>query len=364
MEGDGEAGHDEFLRSWFRKELKAGLMTSIVLNTSWFMFATGRALALGVGAYLFLDDIVTIGTVYLIFHYTNLLNRPIEVFTQQLDAFQKATASIIRIQELFQTRKTVLDGPGAPFPSAALSVRFDNVSFAYNRDQAVLRDVSFEVRSGRVLGLLGRTGSGKTTLTRLLFRLYDPDEGTVLLGGKDIRDAAVRDLREHVAMVTQDVRLFHATVRDNLTFFDRSVPDGRLLEVIDDVGLTKWYRALPNGLDTELQPDGGGLSAGEAQLLAFTRVFLKDPRVVILDEASSRLDRSTERLIERAVDRLVEGRTVIVIAHHLATIERCDEIVILEDGSITERGDRSRLAADPGSRFHRLLETGLEEALA
>jgi ATP-binding cassette subfamily B protein len=148
------------------------------------------------------------------------------------------------------------------------------------------------------------------------------------------------------------------------TFFDSSVSDERLKEIIRELGLTQWFDGLPKGLGTELQADGSGLLAGEAQLLAFTRVFLKDPRIVILDEASSRLDRSTEQLIECAVDKLVEGRTVIVIAHHLPTLERCDEIIILEDGKIVEHGDRKVLAADPKARFHELLQTGLEEVLA
>ena len=141
------------------------------------------------------------------------------------------------------------------------------------------------------------------------------------------------------------------------------MPDERLLGIIDELGLTGWYRSLPDGLSTKLQPDGGGLSAGEAQLLAFARVFLKDPSVVILDEASSRLDCGTERQIERALDRLIEGRTVIVVAHRLATLQRCDEIMILDQGGIVEHGDRQRLAGDASTRFHQLLQIGLEEAL-
>ncbi len=354
----------EFMRAWFRKEMRASFMTSTVLNTTWFLFAVGNALALGVGAYLFMNGHITIGTVYLIFHYTNSLRQPIEALTHQLDSLQKATASIVRILELFETKKTVEDGNGIEFPDGALSIEFDDVSFAYHTGDTVLHDISLDVPPGKVLGLLGRTGSGKTTITRLLFRLYDPDQGKILLGDQDVRDAKISDLRDQIALVTQDVRLFHGTVRDNLTFFDSTVPDEQLEEIIHDLGLSRWFDNLSDGLDTELQADGGGLSAGEAQLLAFTRVFLKDPRVVILDEASSRLDRSTEQLIERAVDKLVEGRTVIVIAHHLPTIERCDEIVILEDGKIIEHGDRKELAADPTARFYQLLQTGLEEVLA
>jgi ABC-type multidrug transport system fused ATPase/permease subunit len=164
-------------------------------------------------------------------------------------------------------------------------------------------------------------------------------------------------------MVTQNIQLFHATVRDNLTFFDDSIPDHQILDVLEKLGLGEWCRSLPAGLDTVLESGGGGLSAGEAQLLAFARIFLRDPGLVILDEASSRLDPATEHLLERAVDRLIRNRTAIVIAHRLGTVQRADEIMILEGGHISEHGARAALAGDPTSRFHRLLQTGLEEVL-
>jgi ABC-type multidrug transport system fused ATPase/permease subunit len=160
------------------------------------------------------------------------------------------------------------------------------------------------------------------------------------------------------------VQLFQATVRDNLTFFDTGISDERILQVLTDIGLLDWFHALPQGLDTELGPGGGGLSAGEAQLLAFTRVFLKDPGLVVLDEASSRLDPATEQLIEHAVEKLLHNRTGIIIAHRLATVERADEIMILDGGRIHEHGSRERLAHDPASRFATLLHTGMEEVLA
>ena len=239
-------------------------------------------------------------------------------------------------------------------------MRFEGASFAYKAGEPVLRDVTFDLRPGRVLGVVGRTGSGKTTLARLVVRLYDPDEGRVLLGGRDLRGYRLADLREHVATVTQDVGLFHGTIRDNLTLYDRGVEDGRLLDIFDRLGFISWYRTQPDGLDTQLGSGGTGMSAGEAQLLALSRVFLKDPDVVVLDEPTSRLDRATEALIEGALDELAAGRTVMLIAHHLATVERCDDILVLEDGRVVETGERERLAADPASRFHQLLRTGLE----
>jgi ATP-binding cassette subfamily B protein len=216
---------------------------------------------------------------------------------------------------------------------------------------------------GNVLGLLGRTGSGKTTLTRLLFRLYDPSTGTIRLGGIDLREPPIEKLRKRVGVVTQEIQLFHASVRDNLTFFDREIPDQRIEQVLDELGLTTWYRSLPEGLETRLSPGGGGLSAGEAQSLAFARVFLHDPGLVILDEASSRLDPATEHLIERAIDRLLAGRTAIIIAHRLQTVHRADAIMILDRGQVVEYGAREELLRDPDSRFSGLLRTGLEEAL-
>jgi ATP-binding cassette subfamily B protein len=213
-----------------------------------------------------------------------------------------------------------------------------------------------------VLGILGRTGSGKSTLTRLLFRLYDPDSGSVQLGGTDLRQVQLDDLRHRVAMVTQDVQLFQASVRDNLTFFDRAIPDQQLEHVLRQLRLWEWVQSLPNQLDT-LLAGGQSLSAGEAQLLAFARVFLKDPGLVILDEPSSRLDPATETLMERAVDRLFKERTGVVIAHRLKTVQRADDILILENGCVIEYASRSALASDFKSRFYHLLQTGLEEAL-
>jgi len=258
----------------------------------------------------------------------------------------------------------VRDGPGASLPGGALSLAFDGVSFAYAEDEPVLRDLSFRLEPGTVLGLLGRTGSGKTTIARLVFRLYDPSAGQIALGDVDARQASLKHLRQRVAIVTQDVQLFQASVRDNLTFFDRSIPDERILAVVEDLELMDWYRALPEGLDTRLEGGGRDLSAGEAQLLAFARVFLRDPGLVILDEASSRLDPATERRVERAVDKLLQDRTAIVIAHRLGTVHRADDIMILETGRVAEHGGRERLAGDPSSRFYNLLQTGLEEVLA
>lgn len=346
---------------------KAIMMRSVTWLLTMGLFSIGNALTLGLGAYLFFAGAITLGTVYLFFQYMEMLQRPLEQITNQLQELQRAGASVVRVHELQQIRSRLRDGAGAPIPYGPLAVEFENVTFAYadeKDDAPVLQNMSFQLEAGKVLGLLGRTGSGKTTLSRLLFRFYDPTEGTIRLGGTDTRAARLAELRRRVAIVTQDVQLFSATVRDNLTFFDSTVPDERILAVIRELGLDEWLAKLPDGLDTPLQSGGAGLSAGEGQLLAFVRVFLRDPGLVILDEASSRLDPATERLIERAVDHLLRDRTGVVIAHRLGTVQRADEIMVLEDGRIREHGERAALARDRGSRFAALLRTGLEEALA
>ena len=230
----------------------------------------------------------------------------------------------------------------------------------------MLRDLSFRLEAGEVLGVLGRTGIGKTTLAKLLLRLYDPGQGQIRLGGRDLRDVRTAALRQRVGLVTQDIQLFHASVRDNLSLFDPSISSAAMVGVLEELELGDWLRRLPNGLDSLLAAggSGGGMSAGEAQMLAFARVFLRDPGLVILDEASSRLDPATERRMENAIDRLLTGRTGIIIAHRLATIQRVDKVLILDGDGVREWGSREALARDPNSAFSALLRTGAQELLA
>lgn len=338
---------------------KAAVLGYTVHGTYIVFDGIGHALAFAVGAYFYYAGTLTIGAAYLIFHYMSLLAWNLRVLVFQLDDLQRATASIIRINELHQARSRLHDGLQTDFPAGAVSVAFDDVSFSYTAGKTTLHHISLRLQPGQVLGLLGHTGSGKSTVARLLFRFYDPDSGVIQLDGVDLRQWQLAALRQGVGMVTQSVQLFQATVRDNLTFFDETVSDARILEVIQQLGLQPWYDALPHGLDTMLGADGAGLSAGEAQLLAFTRVFLQDPGLVILDEPSSRLDPATEQLVERAVDQLLHNRTAIVIAHRLHTVQRADEIMILENGRIAEQGPTHQLTADPDSRFNELLQIGL-----
>lgn len=328
------------------------------------LFTFCYVMIFGMGAWLFFQNSITIGTVYLFFQYTQMLRTPLEEIARQLQHLQKAGAGLARVSELYQKTTSINNQAVTTcLTKNALGVELEKVSFGYNEAEPIIKNVSFRLAPGKVLGLLGRTGSGKTTITRLLFRLYDPQHGIIRIGDVDLKLTDLADLRRQVGIVTQEVQLFHATVRDNLTFFEKTIGDDQILGVLQDLGLTDWYAKLPNGLDTLLQAGGGGLSAGEAQLLAFTRVFLKNPGLVILDEASSRLDRATEQLIEQAVDKLLRNRTGIVIAHRLSTVQRADQILILEDGQLKEYGNRLELASDTFSHFHALLQTGLEEVL-
>jgi ABC-type multidrug transport system fused ATPase/permease subunit len=369
IRGSGAEGYvlrrlEPLLRSMLEKRRGAELLGNLTFVSHNFLYVLGYAVGLGLGAFLYTQGRVTIGTAYLIVFYLGMVAGPLENLREQTEDLQQASASIGRIRTLLGIQPDVRQAVTARLPAGRIAVELEDVSFSYDAGESVLREVSLRLEPGQVLGLLGRTGSGKTTLSRLLFRLYDPSAGSICLGGVDSREVALDDLRQRVGMVTQDVQLFHASVRDNLTFFDERIADARILQALEALGLGGWYAALPNGLDTPLAAGGHGLSAGEAQLLAFTRVFLKDPGLVVLDEASSRLDPATERLLERAMDWLLRDRTGILIAHRLQTVQRADVIAILEDGRLIEYGPRERLASDPTSRFSHLLQTGLEEALA
>ena len=345
----------------YRRVLRSEIMGEIVQATTRIMFALGLAISMGMGIYLYRDGVFTIGTVFMVVQYTAMLRHPLDQISRQLNDLQRATAGIKRIEALQRTASRIQDGTETLPDSGAISIEFDGVTFNYNEGEPVLKQISFNLAPGKVLGLLGRTGSGKTTITRLLFRFYEPNMGEIRLDGRSIMNVRLDSLRQHVGLVTQDVQLFYASVRDNITLFNAEITDSQILAVIEDLGLSGWYESLPNGLDTIIA--SGGLSAGEAQLLAFARVFLKDPGIIILDEPSSRLDPATEQQIDRAVQKLLHNRTGIIIAHRLGTVERVNEIMILEDGEIREHGEREHLVQNPNSRFSQLLKTGLEEVI-
>jgi ATP-binding cassette, subfamily B, bacterial len=368
-----------FCRRLYPVRRRSGLSGYAMWMANVALFAGGYAVAFGVGATLWRASIITLGTVYLVFHYTELLQGPIAQMREQITDLQRAEAGIRRIRTMLAATSAIRDEGTSPLADGPLSVALDDVTFAYQPSRrdggtddkeslpestVALREISLTIPAGVTLGLLGRTGSGKTTLARLVARLYDCQEGVVQVGCVPVTEVPLADLRRRVRMVSQDVQLFRASVRENVRLFDPSVSDERILDALDELGLRDWVLALPQGLDTIVGTTDAGLSAGQGQLLALARAFLADPGVVILDEASSRLDPATERMLEQAVDRLLAGRTSILIAHRLSTIRRADLVAILEDGRVIESGEREALARDPGSRLAHLLETGMEEVLA
>jgi ATP-binding cassette, subfamily B, bacterial len=352
--------HHQASAEVYRADLRAERIGGGLFAGTTVAFAIGTALVLGLAAWTQQAGALTVGTAVLLFQYTQMVRTPFERLIDQLQQYQKALAAVNRIGGMLAERPS-LPAPAHPRPlpaTGALSLELDRVGFAYPDDDVpVLSDVTLRLEPGQTLGLVGRTGSGKTTVARMALRLYDPTAGAVRLGGVDLRDVDRQSLRRRVAIVTQDVQLFAASVRDNLTLFRPDlVDDDRLREVLAQVGLDEWLAGLPDGLDTVLGPQGGGVSAGEGQLIAFARAFLTDPGLVVLDEASSRLDPATEAHIEAAVDRLLAGRTAVLIAHRLSSLSRVDQIAVVDGGRVVEYGPRHVLAADPTSRFGRLLD--------
>ena len=359
-------------RSW-RAARRASLIGDGAYAVAGVVFAVGTAGTLAAGIVLQQRGVITVGAVLTLYRYADMLRHPLQQIAEQLKEFQKAMAGARRAAGLLATTPAITDGPddGATLGTGALAVELDHVTFAYDPHSGpALRDVSLALAPGTHLGMIGRTGSGKTTIGRLVARTWDvaaPDAGTdagtgrgaVRVGGVDVRDLTIDALRRRVAVVTQDVELFRASVRDNLTLFGtRAAADDRLVAVVDRVGLGDWLAAQPDGLDTRL--DGSqGLSAGEGQLVAFARAFLADPAVVVLDEASSRLDPVTEERITAATEALLAGRTALIIAHRLDTLDRVGEIAVVDDGRIVEHGRRTDLAGTPTSHYARLRRAGL-----
>jgi ABC-type multidrug transport system fused ATPase/permease subunit len=338
----------------------ARVMDAIPWSTHGIVYALSNVVSFVVPAILVQRGTMTVGGAFVIYFYTQLLMQPLVNMSHQVEQLQLAIAGGRRVLALLALEPTLRDGPGAELPPAALAETFDHVTFGYGDDPDVLHDVCIDLAPGEVLGVVGRTGSGKSSLAKLVVRFHDVRSGVLRVGGVDVRQLTRGDLRARVALVTQDVHVLRASVRDNLTLFDPDVDDVDIVDAVHRLGLGPWFGSLPEGLDTIVREGGAGMSAGESQLLSFGRAFLRDPSVVILDEASSRLDPATEVVLEGAVDALLDGRTGIVIAHRLATLDRCDRICVLDHGRVVELGARDALAADPASRFGALLRAGLD----
>ena len=340
---------------WWHAARRAALLGDGSYTFAAAAFSLGSVLTLALGVWLHRSGALSIGALLALFRFSQMIRQPIERIAEQMREFQKAAAGARRASRLLGVESSIPEGRGDHLPGGALDVRLDHVSFAYKGDTDVFVELDLHLEPGTRLGVVGRTGSGKSTLGRLLARLWDVTGGAIRLADVDIRDVATHDLRHRVAVVSQDVELLRATLRDNLTFLGAvAATDDQLDDALRDVGLDGWAAGLTAGLDTVLD-DRAGLSAGQAQLLAVARVLLADPGLVVLDEATSRLDPDTERRLSLAADRALAGRTVVIIAHRLATLDGVDEVLVLERGRVLEHGRRADLVADPDSHFARLL---------
>ena len=327
------------------------------------MLALGALLALTTGGILYYQKDISLGTVYLILNYITLLYLPLEVVTNNFQELQRIGVSVARINALFAIHPIIKPAIEEVFLlETAPTLSFDNVSFMYDfYGRNVLENITFTIYPHQILGLIGRTGSGKTTLARLLFRFYDPTQGNIYLNGLDLCDINPYSLRRSIGYVTQDIQLFHASVRDNITFFDKNIRDETIISTLETLELSNWLYSLENGLDTILGSESRGVSGGQAQLIALARVFLKEAKIIILDEASSQLDPVTEKFIERALDMLIKKATVLIITHHLSILQKVDQILILDNGHISEFGDKYSLQQNTKSKFYQIMQTGLHD---
>ena len=292
---------------------------------------------------------LTLGGFVAFIQYSEKFFRPISDLSEKFNILQGAMASSERIFTLLDTEVEIKTPAHIVAPGHDDgSIRFDTVSFAYEGEDWVLRDVDLTVRPGETVAIVGHTGAGKSTLTSLLMRLYDVQKGQVVVGGVDVRDWDLKKLRRQFGMVLQDVHLFSGTVASNIRLGDQTISNEAIAEAARIVNLDEWVATLPRGLDEEVAERGASMSAGQKQLVSFARALVHDPKILILDEATSNVDTHTEVLVREALERLLENRTSIVIAHRLSTIQRADRIVVLHKGRVREVGTHQELLAERG----------------
>ncbi|WP_172299200.1 ABC transporter ATP-binding protein [Pseudoruegeria sp. HB172150] len=313
---------------------------------------TGIAMAVVVvaGGQMVVSGRIDVGVMVAFLFYIQRFFDPIRSLTMQYSVMQRAMASGHRLTEVLDVEVSVEDAPDAvPLgPDDDGSVEFRDVTFGYNPKHPVLKDVSFKVNSGETVALVGPTGSGKSSSMALVHRFYDVQDGAVLVGGKDVRTVTQESLGRHIAMVLQEPYLFTGTVMENIRYSSHWASDEEVVEAAKAVGAHSFIEVLPQGYETMLEERGGNLSLGQRQLLSFARALVADAKILVLDEATANIDSYTEMLIQKALRRLLEGRTGLVIAHRLATIRNADRIVVLQQGRLIEEGNHDALIAKNG----------------
>ncbi len=314
-----------------------------------FLSVLALALLLAYGGFEVQRGALTLGVLVAFFQYGLRFFRPIQDLSEKYNILQSAMAASERIFKLLDTpvRITAPTAP-RPFPSEAAAIEFDHVWFAYKDEDWVLEDVSFRVEPGETLAIVGHTGAGKTTLTSLLLRFYDVTRGSIRIGGVDIREFDLLDLRRNFGVVLQDPHLFTGTIGSNIRLGTDDISDDAVESAADQVNLLDFVRGLPEGFEQPVRERGNGFSTGQKQLIGFARALAHNPRFLILDEATSSVDTETERRVREALERLVEGRTSLVIAHRLSTIQRADRILVMHKARLRESGTHQELLAQRG----------------